>query len=229
MTKNKVLIVEDEEGIREGLAIILADKFDIEFATDGIDGIKKAIRNPPNAILLDLKMPEMDGFQVCKILREDKEFDNVPIIIVSAFNNANERTRVFELGADDYVTKPFDRLELVARLQRKIKKKEVEEADALSENFRLSVEGGLTLDLKNKIATIYKNEIQLSAIEFKLLHLLVINFGELVEREKIIKWVWEKQVVSPRLIDPHILSLRGKISPFTILSVYKKGYLLKFL
>jgi DNA-binding response OmpR family regulator len=118
--KPKILSIEDEKGIQEGLDYILSDFFDLEFADNGTEGMKRALRSVPDLILLDLKMPGMDGFQVCKILREDSEFDDVPIIVISAFNNPADRKRAFELGADDYITKPFDGEELIARIQRKL-------------------------------------------------------------------------------------------------------------
>lgn len=229
MKKVKILVIEDEEGIRDGLKHILSDIYEVELAENGVDGLKKAIRRPPDIILLDLKMPEMDGFQVCKAFREDREFDNVPIIILSAFNSSADRTKTFELGADDYITKPFEKAELIARIQRKLHG--VENKISSPTSSGVIVHGDLELDLKKHEVHFEKKLIALSAIEFKLLHLLVINFDQLVSRDTIVDWVWEKQAVSPRLIDPHILSLRNKLHDIniTIQSVYGKGYILKSL
>ena len=228
MQKMKILIVEDEEGIRDALSLILSEKFDIEFAVNGIDGIKKAVRVMPDIILLDLKMPVMDGFQTCKVLREDPEFNNTPIIILSAFNSTADRVRSFELGADDYISKPFDRKELIARIQRKIQGRS-SQSNANNSPSVLTVEGILKMDMKSQQLTIENTFISLSGLEFKLLHLLATHYSELVTRETIIEYVWEKQAVSPRLIDPHVLSLRNKINEhnFTIQSIYGKGYVLK--
>lgn len=228
MIKNRILIVEDEEGIREGLSYLLSENYSVEEAENGVIGLKKAIRNQPNLILLDLKMPEMDGFQVLKALRTDREFDHVPIIVLSAFNSPADRTKAFELGADDYINKPFDRAELMARIQRKLHGTEIKQV--ASPNI-LIIKNNLELDLRNHQLNIGKNQISLSAIEFKIIHVLAQHFEQLVSREAIVDFVWEKQPVSPRLIDPHILSLRTKLNDvdLTIQSVYGKGYIFKSL
>lgn len=228
MNKSKILIVEDEEGIREGLSYLLGEQYFVEEAENGVVGLKKAIRNPPNLILLDLKMPEMDGFQVLKALRSDNDFDHIPVIVLSAFNSPADRTKAFELGADDYINKPFDRAELMARIQRKLHGTEIKQVS--SPNI-LIIKNNLELDLRNHQLNIGKNQVSLSAIEFKIIHVLSQQFEQLVSREAIVDHVWEKQPVSPRLIDPHILSLRTKLNDvnLTIQSVYGKGYIFKTL
>ena len=228
MSKNKILIIEDEEGIREGLTYLLNEQYAVEEAENGVIGLKKAIRNQPNLILLDLKMPEMDGFQVLKAIRADKEFDHTPIIVLSAFNSPADRTKAFELGADDYINKPFDRAELMARIQRKLHGTEIKQ---VSSPNNLIIKNNLELDLRNHQLNFGKDQISLSAIEFKIIHVLSIHFEQLVSRDTIVEHVWEKQPVSPRLIDPHILSLRSKLNDvnLTIQSVYGKGYIFKTL
>ncbi len=228
MSKNTILIIEDEEGIREGLTYLLNEQYSVEEAENGVIGLKKAIRNQPNLILLDLKMPEMDGFQVLKAIRADKEFDHTPIIVLSAFNSPADRTKAFELGADDYINKPFDRAELMARIQRKLHGTEIKQ---VSSPNNLIIKNNLELDLRNHQLNFGKHQISLSAIEFKIIHVLSMQFEQLVSRDTIVEHVWEKQPVSPRLIDPHILSLRSKLNDvnLTIQSVYGKGYIFKTL
>ncbi len=227
MNKQKILIIEDEVEIRDALDYILSKNYDLNFAQDGIDGVKKALRNPPNLILLDLKMPEMDGFQTCRILREDSEFKTTPILVVSACNSSAERTRAFEHGADDFISKPFDPNELLARIQRKISDHS-SQAPAKSSHV-LHVDGSFYLNTREQQMIFGDQVVSISSIEFKLVHLLANKFGELVNRDFIIETVWEKQSVSPRLIDPHILAIRNKMKDFnyTIQSVYGKGYVLK--
>jgi len=228
MSKNTILVIEDEEGIREGLTYLLNEQYSVEEAENGVIGLKKAIRNQPNLILLDLKMPEMDGFQVLKAIRADKEFDHTPIIVLSAFNSPADRTKAFELGADDYINKPFDRAELMARIQRKLHGTEIKQ---VSSPNNLIIKNNLELDLRNHQLNFGKHQISLSAIEFKIIHVLSMQFEQLVSRDTIVEHVWEKQPVSPRLIDPHILSLRSKLNDvnLTIQSVYGKGYIFKTL
>ncbi|MBC7711870.1 MAG: response regulator transcription factor [Rhizobacter sp.] len=239
MNKYKILIIEDDKGIREILNILLEDFYDVSLAVNGIDGLKKAIRNPPDLILLDLIMPELDGFQVCKALREDDEFSDVPIMIITGLNNSEDRTKLFGLGVDDFISKPFNSDELLARIQRRIQR-----SSALIENesqksqikksvikptAQLVSAGKLKIEFRNQEVLIDNLKIPLSAIELKLFHFLANNYNNLVNRENIVEWVWEKQTVSPRLIDPHILSLRRKLkeSNLTIQALYGKGYILK--
>lgn len=231
MKKARLLIIEDEVGIRDGLELFLSKNYELDFADNGVDGLKMAIRRPPDLILLDLKMPEMDGFQVCKAFRNDREFDHIPIIILSAFNNVADRTILYEMGADDYITKPFDPKELVARIQRGLNRNGVIKVSNGHSPQSLIVHGEVTLDLRNQEFRVGGTLIDLSSIEFKLLHILLLNFNQLVSRDEIVDFVWEKQAVSVRLIDPHMLSLRHKISGqnFAIQAIYGKGYILKAL
>ncbi|MDO9182626.1 MAG: response regulator transcription factor [Bacteriovorax sp.] len=229
MKKMKILVIEDDEDMRDIYMNIFNDIYDLELAKNGIDGVKKAFRGPPDIIVVDIKMPEMDGFQFCKTFREESEFAHIPIIVVSGFNNIEDRTRLFELGADDYLTKPFNRAELLARVHRKLQR-----ADESLKNINPAIQNSksfkdLRLDSKSRNIQIGKKKITLSFIEFKLLQLLVDHGDQLVTRADILEFVWEKQAVSPRLIDPHILAIRTKLSetPFTIQSVYGKGYIFK--
>jgi DNA-binding response OmpR family regulator len=180
-------------------------------------------------------MPEMNGFQSCKAFRTDQEFDNVPIIILSAFNDVADRTKLFELGADDYITKPFDPKELLARIQRSLER--LRSKNSLGSIIGSQIPstklviGQLTIDTQFKKVFINSIPVELGSIEFNLLHILCLNINELVSREDILDFVWEKQKVSTRLMDPHVLSLRSKLSGInlTIRSVYGKGYILKYI
>lgn len=227
MKKPKILIIEDEEGIREGIGYFLEKDFELEFAENGVEGVIKAMRNFPNLILLDLNMPEMDGFQTCKTIRADAQMDLVPIIILSAYNSVDDRTKLFELGADDYLTKPVDKNELLARIHRKLQGRFVEKFPAKSSSIFKC--GNLILDVVKHQAYFNEKKISLSAIEFKILQLLAEHLGELVNREMIISWAWEGQDISPNLVNPHILSLRNKLAPhnFAIQVSYGRGYTLK--
>lgn len=222
MKNEKILIIEDDLGIRDILEDLLNQSFSLHFSENGIEGIAKAKEILPDLILLDLNMPGLDGYQTCKILRENEQFNNVPIIILSAAFNSEDRTKAFELGADDYVSKPFNILELTARMQRKLKTK--------GSNASLPiVKAAIHLDTKHLSVEIENNKVNLGGIEFKLMQVLLTHFNEIVKREAILDFVWEKQAVSPRLIDPHILSLRNKLEVLnlTIQTVYGKGYILK--
>lgn len=231
MLKPKILVIEDEEGIREGLVEILSPYFDVKTASNGLEGLKKSFKENPDLIILDLKMPELDGFQVCKAIRNEKDFIRVPIIILSAFNNITDRTKLFEIGADDYITKPFDRAELIARVKRAVTRNTLDTVtwkpiDSASGIIKL---GEMQIDSITHKVFIGNKQIVLSALEFKLLYLLAKNLNQIVTREQMLAYVWEKQKVSARLIDPHILGVREKIYgyPYSIEAIYGKGYILK--
>lgn len=225
----KILVIEDDEDLRDVYMNIFRDVYDVELAQNGIDGLKKAIKRPPDIILVDIKMPEMDGFQFCKAFREEDEYAHIPIVVVSAFNNIEDRTKLFELGVDDYLTKPFDRTELLLRVQRKLQRagESVKKTNSSNENSKLYED--LQFDSKSQKIHIGKKKIALSFIEFKLLRLLFDHADQLVTREDILEFVWEKQIVSPRLIDPHVLAIRTKLAetPFTVQAIYGKGYIFK--
>lgn len=231
MNKPHVLIIEDDEDLRESLRLLLEDKYDIQALENGLTGLKAALRNPPDLILLDLKMPEMDGFQACKVLRADKEFDGIPIIVLSGYNTVEDRTRIFELGADDFIAKPFDNAELLARIQRKIGIVSLAKVPEKNEALQAIICGNLRVDPRKQEVYIEDRLLHLSALEFRLLHLLAIHCDELVSRKNIIEKVWDGQPVSERIIDPHIVSLRHKLvgCNFAISSMYGKGYTLKAL
>jgi DNA-binding response OmpR family regulator len=227
MKKAKILVIEDEKDIRDAIKSMLENNYEIQIAEDGLSGLKSIIRSTPELILLDLNMPYLDGFQVCKALRSDHEFDNLIIIILTAYDTANDRTKAFELGADDYMSKPFDASELVARIQRKLDARKNIEKDHLE--FLLC--GNLEMNLQNFEIFVNKKQVSLSALEFKLLRFFILNKEHLLSKKEIIENVWENQKVAERIIVPHILSLRSKLNGFNykIHSLYRSGYILKSL
>lgn len=231
--KSKILVIEDEQDIREGIVSLLEDQFTVFTAANGLSGLKEAIRNKPDLIVLDLNLPDFDGYQVCKSLREEQDFKTIPIIILTAFNESNDRVRAFDIGADDYLAKPFSNVELIARINRKLnvvkdlfnsidRKLDVHAIDFLKC-------GNLQMNAKNQSVTLGDRSVHLSTIEFKLMRMFIENKGQLLSRQRIIENVWEGQSVSERVIDPHIVSLRNKLDGFdhTISSIYRGGYILK--
>ncbi len=231
--KNKILIIEDEQDIREAIVAVLEDQFTVLTAATGLSGLKEAIRNKPDLIVLDLNLPDLDGYQVCKSLREDSDFKTIPIIILTAFNESDDRVRAFNMGADDYLAKPFSNVELISRINRKLNvAKEMfnsfgNKMDIIENDTLLC--GNLKLNAKNQSVLLGEQSVHLSSIEFKLMRLFIENKGQLLSRQRIIENVWESQSVSERVIDPHIVSLRNKLSDFdhTISAIYRGGYILK--
>jgi two-component system OmpR family response regulator len=230
MEKLKILVIEDERDIRLGLEALLEDFYEVNLADGGLSGIKAAIRSRPDLILLDLNMPDLDGFQTCKALRSENDFKDIPIVILTAYDDVDERIKAFEFGADDYISKPFDTNELLTRIKRKMVTSRGHFAADSTQKFTSSA-GNIKLDTRTQEALMDSKSIGLSALEFKLLHYFISNSNKLLSRKDIIENVWEKQEVSERIIDPHILSLRSKIegSNYVISSVYRGGYILKTL
>lgn len=226
--KHKILIIEDDPELQEVLALLLKPVYSVQCASDGVMGFKMALRSPPDLILLDIKMPNMDGFQTCQLIRSDPEFDKVPILVVSGYGGEDDRTRALDCGADDFIAKPFSSPELLARIKRRILASSKIDPVRESESGILKF-GDLKLDLFSGKAYLGEAEMRFSQIEFRLLQLLVENEGSLVSRENILEKVWNKSATSSRVIDPHIVSIRDKLSgsQVSVFSVYGKGYALK--
>lgn len=222
----KILIVEDEEPIR----IALEDDFRLEnyeviVATDGIKGLAKASEPDIDLIILDIMLPGMNGFDICKKLRS--QGIRTPIIMLTARGQEIDRVLGLEFGADDYVTKPFSPRELQARVKAVLRRMETE-PDEKEENLFRSC--GLEVDFRQYVCRKKGKEVRLTAHEFELLKYLVRNSGKVMERNELLDEVWGKNVfVTPHTIDTHIANLRKKIEddpadPRLIISIRGVGY-----
>lgn len=230
MSAKTILIIDDENDVREMLASLFEDQYNVIQAGTGYEGVKQAIRKSPDLILLDLKMPNFDGFEVCRFLRADAELIQVPIVVLSgSLDNAN-RARLFQLGADDCIEKPFDSQELMARINRKLVTTDAVHAQAAPISSAIRC-GDLVVDNAKQELWIKDSLVEVGQLECRLLYYLAANLDKLVNREQIIEKIWQGQKVSSRLINPHVLSLRRKLkgSNCYISSVYKCGYALKLL
>jgi DNA-binding response OmpR family regulator len=226
--KPKVLLIEDELEIRENLAEILQDHYQVALAEDGIRGIKESIRNTPDVILLDIKMPKLDGFQTCEALRQEQSTVAVPIIMVTALKSTEERIRAFEAGADDYISKPFHSKELITRIDSKLRR--FSEVMTVPHEQKKQIHcGNLIMNLESFEVWLNGRVIRTSLLEFKLIKYLIENKGRLCRREEILQAVWESPDKSGRILDTHIMSIRKKLEKFdhVISSVYGGGYVLK--
>jgi DNA-binding response OmpR family regulator len=181
--------------------------FDVVAATDGAQAIRKARSALPHLIVLDLMLPEIDGLEVCKILRRDPATAGIPIIMVTA--RAAERDRVLglELGADDYVTKPFSPRELVLRVNKLLRRGQAEPAEPDTVQF-----GDLFIDVPRRFVTCQGKPVELTNTEFKLLSLLARRCGRVQSREQLLREVWEYHSrVDTRTVDTHMRRLRAKL------------------
>ena len=204
----KVLVVDDEKLIVKGIRFSLEqDGMEVECAYDGEEALRLATENAYDMILLDLMLPKMDGFEVCQRIRE---FSNVPIVMLTAKGDDMDKILGLEYGADDYITKPFNILEVKARIKAIMRRTGVKETAPAKEQVIDS--GDLTLDLDSRRLFILGREVNLTAREFELLELFVTNPNKVFSREKLLQLVWGADYPGDvRTVDVHVRRLREKI------------------
>ncbi|MFC2166649.1 response regulator transcription factor [Acidobacteriota bacterium] len=220
----KILIVEDQKDMVEGLVFNLqAQGHETSVAYDGEEGLSTAMRENPNLIILDIMLPKKDGFQVCRDLR-DLGFD-MPILMLTARSEEADKVLGLDVGADDYLTKPFGILELSARIKALLRRQKKETAEI--EIFRF---GECVLDFKNYKTVKGGIPLELSPREYAMMELFVKNRGKVVSRNMFLNEIWGyNKFPTTRTIDIHIGRLRQKLennpdSPQFILTVHGRGY-----
>ena len=178
-------------------------------AADGAEALKKARSHTPDLIVLDVMLPEMDGFEICKALRLDAATAKIPIVMLTAKASEIDRVLGLELGADDYLTKPFSPRELLLRVKKILARFQAEEKP--KEQLRY---GDLLIDLPRHIASWKNKPIELTATEFKLLTVLAQRAGRVQSRDQLLRDVWEyDSLIDTRTVDTHMRRLREKIGP----------------
>ncbi len=206
--KQTILIVEDEEDIRELLCHHMQQAgFDTVEAASGDDALEAVREKKPDLVVLDLMLPGIDGTEVCRTLKQDEETRDVPILMLTAKAEEIDRVVGFELGADDYVTKPFSPRELVLRVKAILKRARPERGG--QEQIALH---GLTLDVPKHEVAVDGRRIELTATEFKLLQTLVERRGRVQTREMLLESVWGYDYAGfTRTVDTHMRRLRAKL------------------
>jgi two-component system, OmpR family, alkaline phosphatase synthesis response regulator PhoP len=222
----KVLLVEDEEEILQ-LAKLYLEKegFRTCLARTGLDALKQVKAERPDLVILDLMLPELDGLEVCKRIRSDSQTAMLPIIMLTAKAEESDTILGLELGADDYVTKPFSPKALVARVKALLRRLERRSDDATQLEY-----GTLVLDLDRHEARVKGREVPLTAKEFGLLEHLLRHPGRVLTRDVLLNSVWGYDYYgTTRTVDVHVRRLKQKIPLLndTILSVKSLGYKLK--
>ncbi len=222
--KAKILIVDDEPDILEFLEYNLKrEDFDVVKATNGKEGIKVATLENPDIILLDIMMPEMDGIETCKVLRESGRFDDTMIAFLTARSEDAVQISSLDLGGDDFITKPIKNKVLISRIKALLRRSQ-KYVSATSEPEVIEV-GGLSLDESQYTLQQGEETIDLPRKEFALLKLLMSKPGKVFRREEIFSAVWGSDViVGDRTIDVHIRKLREKIGNDLIKTVKGVGY-----
>ena len=206
----KILVVDDERLLVKGIKFNLENEgYQVECAYDGAAAVELARSGGFDLIILDLMMPEIDGLEACMRIRE---FSNVPIIMLTARSEDTDKIIGFECGADDYITKPFNILELKARIRALLRRagaaaQQQREADRLTQ-------GAITLDLSERAAWRDGEPVELTAKEFDLMALLMQNPGRVYSRENLLNLVWGYEYIGEfRTVDVHIRRLREKLEP----------------
>jgi len=220
----KILLIDDDKENLNLLARMLQPLFQPLTASSGREGIQLAVREQPDLVLLDVNMPEMDGFEVCTKLREQPATRNIPIIMLTTVTGLDSRVKGLELGADDYIGKPFQSKELIARINARLRRFDMEKKSESELQM-----GNLKLSPKSFQVWVEGHEVHLTRIEFEILQYFVEHPNQVVERNKLLGDLWPDAVVTNRTVDTHVANLRKKIRGFScpIETIYGAGYVLK--
>lgn len=220
----RILVVEDDPAILKGLEVALREEnYEVMTATDGAEGFRRAHRENLDLIILDIMLPGMDGLEICRRLRGERS--TTPIIMLTSRKEEVDKVLGLELGADDYVTKPFSIRELKARIRACMRR-----PPELVRDIEEYAFGDITLDFKKLEAKRRGDPLKLSAKEFEILKYLILREGEVVTRDMLLDDVWGyEQYPTTRTVDNYILSLRKKIetdpsNPEHLLTVHTAGY-----
>lgn len=210
MAKDKILIVDDEEHILELLKFNVKNAgYEVVTANNGIDALKIAKEEKPALVLLDLMIPGMDGFDVCKEIKKDKETSNTAIIMLTAKGEELDKILGLELGADDYITKPFSIRELLARIKAVLRRSSILKVDKEELYYE---NGRFKIDFERHEVLINNKKIDVTLKEFELLGILIRNRGKILRREILLDKIWGYEYIGEtRTVDVHIRYLRKKI------------------
>ena len=208
--KSKILLVDDEPDALEILGFKLREAgFTPIFAKDGTRALAAARDERPDLIVLDLMLPEVDGLEVCKILRRDPLTSAIPILMLTARAAEMDRVLGLELGADDYVTKPFSPRELVIRIRKLLARSQATEE--VSSHIKV---GEIDIDVPRHVVLVGGKEVVLTATEFKLLEVLARRRGRVQTRDRLLQDVWGyENPIDSRTVDTHMRRLREKLGP----------------
>jgi len=220
----KILIVDDEPAMRLGLKDNLEfEGYQVELAEDGEEGLSKIESGTFDLIVLDIMMPKISGFDICKKMRSDKNF--TPVIFLSAKGEELDKVLGLEFGADDYITKPFGVRELLARIKAVLRRN-----SSAKQSYETTTIGKLTFDFQSFSVFENKEPIKMSYKEFEIIHFLWNHKNETVSRDQLLDNIWGKNVyTTSRTIDNFIMKLRNKIEkdpnkPQLIISIHGVGY-----
>ncbi|NMB61880.1 MAG: response regulator transcription factor [Chloroflexi bacterium] len=226
----KILIVEDDLTLQETLVYNLTHQgYSVETASDGNSAVEIARNNPPDLILLDIMLPGIDGFEVCRIIRKDM---TTPILMLTARDDEIDRVVGLEVGADDYLTKPFSMRELIARVKALLRRARIiqENQETPNDQKKRFMLGNLTIDQVRREVLVNESIVEIKPKEYELLIYFAENKGRVLSREQILEKVWGWDYFGDsRTVDVHVRWLREKIEqnpaePTRIVTVRSAGY-----
>jgi two-component system alkaline phosphatase synthesis response regulator PhoP len=222
----KILVVEDEKDIQELLQLYLKrEGYDVQIAEDGEAGLRKACKERYDLVLLDLLLPQMDGLEICRNLRSRPETSHIPIIMITAKAEESDRIVGLEMGADDYITKPFSPREVLARVKAIFRRMEKPKAKEVRQEY-----GGIALDHSRHEVTYKGKSHSLTSKEFKLLEFFLGNKGRVLSRDVLLNEIWGYDYFgTTRTVDVHVAHLRHKFHVLnkSLVSIKGLGYKLQ--
>ena len=227
--RTSLLIIEDDENISTAIEEYFSRSgYTVNSAPDGIAGIEAAVKNRPDVVVLDLMLPKMDGLAVCKELRQ--KHPQMPILMLTAKDDVVDKVLGLEMGADDYITKPFSLREVEARIKSVLRRARAAATDGDGKDETPIVRGNLRVDPLRREVTIAERQVELTPKEFDLLRLFAGNPGRVFPRKYLLEKIWDYSYEGyDRTIDSHINRLRAKIeenpdNPQLVLTVWGIGY-----
>ncbi len=225
MSKAKILVVDDEPAILRIVEDFLSDRFNVVVAANAQEAIALVIEEKPNLIIIDNIMPGMSGVELAKTLRRAPSVNQVPIIMLTALKESSDRIEAFKAGVDDFISKPFDLDELMARVESKLVRFG-SVPHAHSEVWKL---GNLSIDEKSHQVKIKEKTIHLTHIEFAILLKLIESQNQIVSRDELEKTIWKSKKTENRILDIHLNTLRKKIQNFDhqIETIYGRGFIIR--
>jgi len=218
----KILLVDDEVDILEFLKYNLEqDNFEVLVSTNGKDALKKISQNP-DLIVLDIMMPEMDGFELYQQIKKNKVYQDIPIIFLTAKSGETDEIKGLDLGASDYIQKPISPKKLIARIKSNLRK--TSQDDKKAKSMEILKIGPLAIDVEKFVVKVDNKEKFFPRKEFQLLHFLAQNPGKVINRDTLLKEIWGNDVyVIDRTIDVHIRKIREKLGKHSELIETIKG------
>ena len=206
----KILLVDDEPDVIEIIKFNLDQEgYQVKTATNGSEAVKKAKKTFPHLIIMDVMMPELNGLQLCRIVRSDATMKNIPIIFLTARGETEDRIKGLEIGADDYLSKPFHSKELLLRIDKILNRGKSEEPSKVTGPIEI---GGVCIDEELHQLLVDGVNVELTATEFRLLKLLMERKGRVQSRENLLMNVWNYDSdIETRTVDTHVRRVREKL------------------